>query len=196
MTDLEIVQYPHPTLRYKSKPITRVDGELRDIVRTMFDLMYQAKGIGLAANQVDLPLQLFIVNTLSDPEQGEELVFINPVITSPKGSHEAEEGCLSIVGVNANVARPEQIHISAYDLQGNEISKTVDGLLAKAIQHETDHLEGVLFIDRISESSRKQLDIELEDFEIDFKSRRDTGEIPDDETIKKRLLEIEARYCK
>jgi len=73
--------------------------------------------------------------------------------------------------------------------------QTVDGLLAKAIQHETDHLEGVLFIDRISESSKKQVDIELEDFEIDFKSRRDTGEIPDDETILKRLGEIEARYC-
>ena len=192
---MEIVQYPHPTLRYKSKPITRVDQELRETVRTMFDLMYEAKGIGLAANQVDLPLQLFIVNTKSDPEEGEELVFINPVITSPKGSHEAEEGCLSIVGVNATVARPEQIHISAYDLQGKEINQTVNGLLAKAIQHETDHLEGVLFIDRISESSKKQVDFELEDFEIDFKSRRDTGEIPDDETILKRLGEIEAKYC-
>ena len=196
LTELKIVQYPHPTLRYKSKPITRVDRALRDIVRTMFDLMYQAKGIGLAANQVDLPLQLFIVNTKSDPDEGEELVFINPVISSPKGSHEAEEGCLSIVGVNATVTRPEQIHISAYDLQGNEINQTVDGLLAKVIQHETDHLQGVLFIDRISESSKKQVDFELEDFEIEFKSRRDTGEISDDETIKKRLSEIEAQYCK
>ena len=195
LTALEIVQYPHPTLRYKSKPITRVDRELREIVKSMFALMYEAKGIGLAANQVDLPLQLFIVNTKSDPVEGEELVFINPVITSPKGSHEAEEGCLSIVGVNAMVARPEQIHISAYDLEGNEISKTVDGLLAKAIQHETDHLEGVLFIDRISESSRKQIDYELDDFEIDFKSRRDTGEIPDDDAIMKRLSEFEAKYC-
>ncbi len=192
---MEIVQYPHPTLRYKSKPITRVDRGLREIVKNMFSLMYEAKGIGLAANQVDLPLQLFVVNTKSDPVEGEERVFINPVITKPKGSHEAEEGCLSIIGVNAMVVRPEQIHISAYDLDGNEISETVDGLLAKAIQHETDHLEGVLFIDRISESSRKQVDIELEDFEIDFKSRRETGSIPDDQTIMKRLSEIEAKYC-
>ena len=94
LTALEIVQYPHPTLRYKSKPITRVDRELREIVKSMFVLMYEAKGIGLAANQVDLPLQLFIVNTKSDPEEGEELVFINPVITAPKGSHEAEERLL------------------------------------------------------------------------------------------------------
>ena len=196
MTALKIVQYPHPTLRYKSKPVTRVDRELREIVRTMFDLMYQAKGIGLAANQVDLPLQLFVINTKGDPNEGEELVFINPVISSPKGTHEAEEGCLSIVGVNAIVARPERIHISAYDLQGNEINKTVDGLLAKAIQHETDHLHGVLFIDRVSESSKKQVELELEEFEIDFKSRRDTGEIPNDEAIEKRLKEIEDRYCK
>ena len=195
LTELEIVQYPHPTLRHKSKPINRVDGKLREIVREMFVLMYEAKGIGLAANQVDLPIQLFVINTKSDPDEGEELVFINPVISSPKGTHEAEEGCLSIVGVNAMVARPEQIHISAYDLQGNEINKTVDGLLAKAIQHETDHLEGVLFIDRISESSKRQISGELEDFEIDFENQRTTGTIPDDETIRKRLAEIESHYC-
>lgn len=195
LTELEIVQYPHPTLRYKSKPITRVDKELKEIVSEMFELMYEAKGIGLAANQVDLPIRLFVINIKSDPEEGEELVFINPVITSPKGSDEAEEGCLSIVGVNATVARPEQVHISAYDLSGNEINETVNGLLAKAIQHETDHLEGVLFIDRISESSLKQIGGELEAFEIDFDSKRATGAIPDDETIRKRLKEIESRYC-
>jgi peptide deformylase len=196
LTELEIVQYPHPTLRYKSKPIIRVDRELKTIVREMFDLMYAAKGIGLAANQVDLPIQLFVINTKGDPEIGEELVFMNPVLSSPKGSHEAEEGCLSIVGVNALVTRPETIHVSAYDLSGKEINMTVDGLLAKAIQHETDHLEGVLFIDKVSESTMRQVDGELEDFEIDFENKRSTGEMPDDETIFKRLAEIEAKYCK
>ena len=93
LTELEIVQYPHPTLRHKSKPINRVDRELKEIVSEMFKLMYEAKGIGLAANQVDLPIQLFIINLKSDPNEGEELVFINPVVTSPKGSDEAEEGC-------------------------------------------------------------------------------------------------------
>jgi peptide deformylase len=162
----------------------------------MFDLMYAAKGIGLAANQVDLPIQLFVINTKGDPEIGEELVFMNPVLSSPKGSHEAEEGCLSIVGVNALVTRPETIHVSAYDLSGKEINMTVDGLLAKAIQHETDHLEGVLFIDKVSESTMRQVDGELEEFEIDFENKRSTGEMPDDETIFKRLAEIEAKYCK
>lgn len=192
---MEIVQYPHPTLRYKSKPIIRVDRELKALVREMFDLMYASKGIGLAANQVDLPIQLFVINLSGDPNEGEELVFVNPVLSSPKGSDEAEEGCLSIVGVNALVARPETIHVSAYDLSGNEISMTVDGMLAKVIQHETDHLEGVLFIDRLSESSMKQVDGELEEFEIDFANKRSTGEIPDDESITKRLTEIEAKYC-
>lgn len=195
MTELEIVQYPHPTLRYKSKPIIRVDRELKALAREMFELMYAANGIGLAANQVDLPIQLFIINLSADPDDGEELVFLNPVLSAPKGSHEAEEGCLSIVGVNALVSRPESVHVSAYDLSGNEISMTVDGMLAKAIQHETDHLEGVLFIDRISESSKKQVDIELRDFDIDFQNKRSTGEMPDDNTILKRLAEIESRYC-
>lgn len=193
---MEIVQYPHPTLRYKSKPVTRVDQELKAIVREMFELMYDARGIGLAANQVDLPLQLFVLNLTSDPDQGEELVFINPVISSPKSSDEAEEGCLSIVGVNANVTRPEQVHITAYDLSGNKIDQTVDGLFARAVQHELDHLQGVLFIDRVNESSKKMVKEELEDFEIEFANKRSTGEIPDDETIFKRLTEIETRYCK
>ena len=157
--------------------------------------MYEANGIGLAANQVDLPFRLFIINTRGNPDDGEELVFINPVVSAPKGSDVAEEGCLSIVGVNANVTRPAQVHIQAYDLRGNEIDQDVDGLLAKAIQHECDHLDGVLFVDRISDSSRLALRGELEAFEIDFESRRRTGEIPDDEMIINRLRELEREFC-
>ena len=191
---MEIVQYPHPTLRYKSKPIKRVDAELKAIVKEMFELMYDARGIGLVANQVDLPLQLFILNLTSEPD-GEELVFINPVISAPKGVSEAEEGCLSIVGVNANVTRPEQIHVTGYDLSGNEIDQTVDGLFARAVQHEVDHLQGVLFIDRVKESAQKQVEHDVEEFVIDFENKRATGEIPDDETIMKKLAEFEAKYC-
>lgn len=165
------------------------------MISEMFDLMYEANGIGLAANQVDLPFRLFVINTRGNRAEGEELVFINPVISLPKGSDEAEEGCLSIVGVNANVTRPAQIHVHAYDLQGNEIDQTVDGLLAKAIQHECDHLDGVLFIDRIPDSSKTAIRGQLETFEIDFDSRRRTGEIPDDDTILKRLAELESQYC-
>lgn len=192
---LNIIQYPHPTLRYKSKPIRRVNEELKQIVSDMFDAMYEAKGIGLAANQVDLPFRLFVLNLSGKRGEGEEMVFINPVVSSPKGSDEFEEGCLSIVGVNAVVNRPEQIHVQAYDLQGNEIDATVNGMLAKAIQHETDHLDGVLFVDRIGESSKAAIAGELGDFELIFENERSTGNIPDDQAILDRLKEYEAKFC-
>jgi len=161
----------------------------------MFDAMYEAKGIGLAANQVDLPFRLFVLNLSGKRGEGEEMVFINPVVSSPKGSDEFEEGCLSIVGVNAVVNRPEQIHVQAYDLQGNEINATVNGMLAKAIQHETDHLDGVLFVDRIGESSKAAIAGELDDFELIFENERSTGNIPDDEAIFERLKEYETKFC-
>lgn len=157
--------------------------------------MYQARGIGLAANQVDLPLQLFVINLAGDPEEGEELVFVNPVISKPSGQAEAEEGCLSIPEVNGTVLRPEKIHISAFDLSGNEINETVSGLLARAIQHEHDHLHGVLFIDRLSESVKRNIDGQLYEFENHHKALVKSGEIPDVEANNKRLAEIEARFC-
>ena len=193
---MKIIDFPHPTLRHKSKPLTRVDDELRDTVREMFELMYDARGIGLAANQVDLPLQLFVINTTGDPEKpDQERVFINPVLSHPKGSAEADEGCLSIAEVYAPVARPEKIHVSAYDLDGNEIDETVDGLLARAIQHEFDHLIGVLFIDRVSESTRKSIAGELHEFEIRFERMLGSGDVPNIADNQKRLAKIEAKYC-
>ena len=192
---MQIVQYPHPALRYQSKPVSRVDRELKEIVREMFELMYDARGIGLAANQVDLPLQLFVLNLTGDPNEGEELVFLNPVISAPKGTDEAEEGCLSIVGVNAHVTRPAQVHITGYDLSGNKIDQTLDGLFARVVQHENDHLNGVLFTDRVSESAKRQVAEELEEFEIEFASKRSAGEIPDDATILARLKGIESKFC-
>ena len=192
---LEIILYPHMTLRHQSKPITKVDRELKNIVHEMFDLMYEANGIGLAANQVDLPLQLFVINTTGNKETGEELVFINPVVSQPKGTDTAEEGCLSIPGINGSVSRPASVHISAYDLGGNEIDMTATGLLAKAIQHEADHLEGVLFIDRISDSEKKQLEYELEEFELEFQGKLDSGAISSKDEILARLKDYEAKYC-
>ncbi len=192
---MHIIQYPHQTLRHKSKTIRRVDNELKDIVAEMFQLMYQAKGIGLAANQVDLPLRLFVINTAGDPNEGEEMVFVNPVIDSPKGTSEAEEGCLSLPGVHGMVARPEQIHVSAYDLTGNEIDMVANGLLARAIQHEYDHLQGVLFIDRVSDSAIKQIEDELDAFTREYRAKLETGSILSDEDNAKRLAEFEEKYC-
>jgi len=192
---LQIITYPHPTLRHKSKPIRRVDPELREIVRSMFGLMYENKGIGLAANQVDLPLRLFVVNLKSDPQEGEEMVFLNPVISFPKGSEEAEEGCLSLPGLYGNVIRPKQVRINAYTLEGKEVDMVVSDLLSRCVQHELDHLDGVLFPDRMSPASRTDLADELGEFEAEFSSRRATGSIPSDEQIAARLVDWERRYC-
>lgn len=192
---MQIVNYPHPTLRYVSRPVKRVDRELRDIVAKMFELMYEANGIGLAANQVDLPLQLFVLNLSGRSGSGEELVFINPVLSRPKGSDVAEEGCLSLPGIVADVQRPAQIDVTAFDLSGNEIHLQADGLLARAIQHEFDHLQGVLFIDRVSESEQRLIAEDLSEFELEFAALRTSGAIPDDATIAERRKSIEEKYC-
>ena len=96
---MKIISYPHPALRHKSKPLRRVDSQLHETVRSMFELMYAAKGVGLAANQIDLPIRLFVANLEGDPAKGEELVFLNPIISHPKGPDEQEEGCLSLPGL-------------------------------------------------------------------------------------------------
>jgi peptide deformylase len=192
---LQIVHYPHPALRYKSKPIKRVDAGLHRIVRQMFEQMYAARGVGLAANQVDLPLRLFIVNLAAAPGEGEELVFINPVIAQPKGSEEHDEGCLSVPELFGPVRRPKQVLLHAYNLQGQEIRARLDGFLARVIQHETDHLDGVLFTDRMSPTALADAQPALDEFEFIFENRRQRGEIPDDRQILEELRRWETRYC-
>jgi len=192
---LQIISYPHPTLRRVSKPIKRVDANLRSIVREMFERMYESKGIGLAANQVDIPLRLFVVNLEAKPGEGEEMVFINPVISKPKGTAEAEEGCLSLPGIYANIVRPKQVTINAYTIDGREITAEVSGLLARCVQHELDHLDGVLFTDRISPVAKADLADELDELATVFASKRQTGEIPSDEVIAARWAEWEQKYA-
>lgn len=194
-SSLRIVSYPHPTLRHKSKPIRRVDQELRTLVAEMFDLMYEANGVGLAANQVDLPFRLFLVNLAASKEEGEELVFINPVISMPRGNEEKEEGCLSLPGLYAPVKRPEKVHFSAYTLDGEEISGDIDGLLARVVQHETDHLDGVLFVDRLSASVGMEVEPALEQLESQMETMREQGIQSPDDRIASRLADLEAQYC-
>ena len=192
---MPVVIYPHPTLRHQSKAIRRVDAELVRIVREMFELMYATNGIGLAANQVDLPLRLFIVNLSGRTGEGEELVFLNPVLSNPKGNEEADEGCLSFPELFGPVKRPKQITVNAYNLKGEELVAKVDGMLSRVIQHETDHLDGVLYPDRMSATAKATAQPILEEFELNFQSRRRTGEIPADEVIAERLKQWEQKYC-
>jgi peptide deformylase len=190
---LSIIQYPHPTLRHVSRPLKRVDAELRQIIAQMFDLMYQHEGVGLAANQVDLPYRLFVMNPEGDPERKElERVYINPVLSGGKGSAVRDEGCLSIPDIRADVTRNATIRIQAFDMAGNEIDETLEDFPARIVQHETDHLDGVLFIDRLSPTQLAELRDELEDFELVHQSRQASGELPDDTLIAQRIRELEA----
>jgi peptide deformylase len=191
---LRIVNYPYPTLSRVSKPLKRVDTGLVKLVREMFELMYakEHRGVGLAANQVDLPYRLFVLNLSSDPAlKDEEFVFINPVLSQPKGSAEQEEGCLSLPGLFAQVRRPEKITVSAYNLQGEEVVYELDDLFARVVQHETDHLDGMLFIERLSPTAQLEVRETLQGFEAEFASQRERGEIPGDAEILARLLELE-----
>lgn len=190
---LSIIHYPHPTLRHESRPIQKVDKQLKTWVAEMLDLMYEHEGVGLAANQVDLPYRIFVANPTGDSQKPEmEQVFINPVLSKPKGQEEGNEGCLSIPGVHADVVRSNSIHIEAYDLAGNLLEADLEGFPARVVQHEVDHLDGVLFLDRLSEGNLANIRHLVEEFEVDFQSRLSTGEAPTEEQVAQRLAELEA----
>ncbi len=191
---LRLIHHPHPTLRYRSKPIVRVDAELRSLVEEMFQIMYQYRGVGLAANQVNLPLRLFIANPTGEKAEGPELVFINPVIKRAIGTSEAEEGCLSLPGLNAMVKRNKTIRINAFSLDGKEIDSEVDGFLARIIQHEIDHLDGVLFIDRLSDENRVLMQDDMNGFQLSYESDRRAGIVGPDEALIAERVAWEKKY--
>jgi peptide deformylase len=191
---MQIVRYPHPALSWKSKPITVITAELKDTVRRMFELMYEARGIGLAANQVALPYRLFVVNVSGDAAaKDEEHVFINPEIVERKGSTEDEEGCLSLPELYGPVRRAEEIVVEAFDLEGVPFEMTLSELPARVVQHETDHLDGVLFIDRMTEQARRELALRLADFETHFRRQQEIGLYPPDEEIRAHLRRLEPK---
>ena len=185
---LRIVPYPHPALRYESRPVTQIDDELRGWVRQMFDLMYAARGVGLAANQVALPYRFFVLNLTGDPEKkDDERVFINPEIVKRHSSVEHEEGCLSFPGLYTNVRRAKKIKFRAFDLQGNDVEEEADDLFGRAFQHETDHLSGRLFIDNLGPLAQHSVKAKLREFEKSFRASQAAGEYPSDDEIVRQL---------
>ncbi len=185
---LRIVPYPHPALRYESRPIATINDALRAHVREMFDLMYAAKGIGLAANQVGLPLRFFILNLSSDPEKREEeLVFLNPEIVKRHASIEGEEGCLSFPGLYSQVQRAKKIRVQAFNLEGQPFELEVHDLFSRAVQHELDHLDGNLFIDRLTPDLREKVETKVRVIESNFRKSQAAGEYPSDEEILREL---------
>ncbi|AYN24594.1 peptide deformylase [Buchnera aphidicola] len=148
MSVLKILHYPDPRLRLIAKPVSNITKEIRIIASNMIDTMYQEEGIGLAATQVNIQLQIIVINKTNQRENN--LILINPKIIEKKGSSSIEEGCLSIPEYRAFVPRFNYIKIEAINLNGNKIKIEADSILSICIQHEIDHLNGKLFIDYLS----------------------------------------------
>ncbi len=181
MQSMKIVQYPHPALRFKAKPVSTIDKEFHLRIGRMFELMYEAKGLGLAANQVAIPHQFLVLNITGDPSQKEaEEVFINPVIVERKGSIDDSEGCLSFPGLYQRIRRAKSVMVQAYNIKGEAVEIEATGLASRAWQHEIDHLNGVLFVDKMSLVSRISSKTTLGEMEAEFRQAQKKGEVPKD----------------
>ena len=155
MAKLPILEFPDPRLRTIAKPVDKVDAELSRLIDDMFETMYAAPGIGLAATQVDVHRRLLVLDVSEDNSR--PMVFINPEILSAEGHQVYQEGCLSVPGIYADVTRANSVRVRALDRNGTEFELAADGLLAVCIQHEMDHLAGKVFVDYLSPLKREQV---------------------------------------
>ncbi|MBK9263838.1 MAG: peptide deformylase [Polyangiaceae bacterium] len=144
-----ILHYPDPRLRQKAQPVTHVTPEIQKLIDDMAETMYAAPGVGLAATQIGEAHRVFIVDIAAEDEPSNLMVFINPEIVVTEGSQTGSEGCLSFPGVTEDIKRAENVSVRAQDRDGKPFELKADGLLSVAIQHELDHLDGVLMIDRV-----------------------------------------------
>lgn len=161
MARLEILEFPDPRLRQVAKPVAEVTDELRTLVDDMFETMYEAPGVGLAATQVNVHERIVVIDVSED--QSEPLVLINPEIeVLEEEIHQYDEGCLSVPGFYETVERPRRVRVKALDREGEAFAMEAEGLLAVCIQHEVDHLDGKLFVDYISPLKRNRIRSKLE----------------------------------
>jgi peptide deformylase len=190
---MKIVHYPHPALRHPARPLTCIDKKLHLQIGAMWEAMYEARGLGLAANQVALPIQLLLINITGDPGQKDrEEVYLNPVIVERKGSVDDDEGCLSFPGLYQKVRRAKTVKVQAYNLKGEPVEVMASDLAARAWQHEIDHLNGVLFIDKMGTIAKLAARGSVKNFEREFRRAQEKGEIPPDTEIEQLLAAIEA----
>ncbi len=153
-----IVIYGDPVLREKAEPVGEISQEIKDLVSDMIDTLKEAQGLGLAAPQIGVAKRIFIVDLSAIDITGSLTVFINPeIVATGDEQSEYEEGCLSFPGLYQKIARPATVRVRATDLDGKQFELEADGMLARAVLHEYDHLEGVLFIDRMSPLTRTML---------------------------------------
>jgi peptide deformylase len=154
----DIVLLGDPILREPAEEVQHFDKELRDLVRDMFETMYHADGIGLAAPQIGLGHRVLVVDLRREDEDDEQIALVNPRVTWQSETRAKQsEGCLSIPGLEEVVERPAEVQVEAHDPDGNPVSLAAEDLLARALQHEIDHLDGVLFLDRVSPLKRRML---------------------------------------
>ncbi len=166
-----------PVLKQKTVEVTKVDGALVKLVDDMFATMYDAPGVGLAANQVGVQQRFFVYDY--DDRPG---VVINPVIVESRGEAEFTEGCLSVPGLSWEIVRPAEIHVKGYDLDGNELDLELDDYAARVFQHEIDHLEGRLLVEHLTDEQRKEARKALRELRM-----RDAGPLPEPELAVGRL---------
>ncbi|WP_018865476.1 MULTISPECIES: peptide deformylase [unclassified Thioalkalivibrio] len=160
MAKREILHFPDPRLRLKAEPVAEVDDEIRTLVDDMFETMYAAPGIGLAATQINVQKRVLVADVSED--QSEPHALINPEILETSGEEEMDEGCLSVPGFYEKVQRADRIRVRALGRDGQPFELDIDGLLAVCIQHEIDHLDGKLFVDYLSSLKRSRIRKKLE----------------------------------
>ena len=160
MALLDILHYPDPRLRTKAKPVEAVTDEIRTLIDNMFETMYDAPGIGLAATQVDVHQRVIVIDVSDD--RSEPIALINPEILEKDGIETMQEGCLSVPGIYETVERADHIRVRFLDRNGETVEREAEGLLAVCIQHEMDHLEGKLFVDYLSDLKRNRIRKKLE----------------------------------
>ena len=183
---LEVVKYGHPVLRQKGAPVESFDASVRQLIADMLETMYAAKGVGLAAQQVGQPLQLTVIDVAPvtdrpssmemdgkpvDLHEHMPLVLVNPEIKPAGDSVSGPEGCLSFPEIYAEILRPEFVEVKALNDKGKPIAFRAGGLLSRAVQHEVDHLNGILFIDRMDKKSKEEVRPEIEDLQAETKAR-------------------------
>lgn len=159
MALLNILQYPDERLHTVAQPVAKIDERIQTLIQDMFETMYEARGIGLAATQVDVHERIVVMD-LSE-EKNEPRVFINPVITHKNGETTYEEGCLSVPGIYDTVTRAEQVTVEALNEKGELFTLEADGLLAICIQHELDHLMGKVFVEHLSQLKQNRIKTKL-----------------------------------
>jgi peptide deformylase len=152
-----ILTYPDARLREKARPVELFDAELKQLVEDMAETMYDAPGVGLAANQIGVLLRVFVIDIAAEDEPSDLKVFVNPEIMSVEGIQDWQEGCLSFPGVSEEIKRAERVKVRAQNERGEFFELEADGLMAVAIQHENDHLNGVLMVDKFNAIKRRMI---------------------------------------